>query len=243
VIRAPARAILALTFMLMAVAALGWAVVHPKNDASAPLQESRRPPLLLLTSLPLIFGEDFSLNGGGSIALKALQSRYRVLPISTTSPSELKRARLLLMAQPQAQTAENLVALDAWVRRGGRVLLLADPLLEWPSKLPLGDPSRPTPIFPDTGLLAHWGLRLDLPSGRGTVMRSLGGRNIMAVSPGRLSGSCPITSDGLVAHCRIGAGRVTVVGDADFLDMSALPAGAQQNLSALLDELAKLESA
>ena len=100
-IRAPARAILALTFMLMAVAALGWAVVHPKNDASAPLQESRRPPLLLLTSLPLIFGEDFSLNGGGSIALKALQSRYRVLPISTTSPSELKRARLLLMAQPQ----------------------------------------------------------------------------------------------------------------------------------------------
>ena len=34
------------------------------------------------------------------------------------------------MAQPLAQTAENLVTLDTWVRRGGRVLLLADPLLE-----------------------------------------------------------------------------------------------------------------
>ena len=71
------------------------------------------------------------------------------------------------MAHPLAQTAENLVALDAWVRGGGRVLLLADPMLEWPSKRPLGDPLRPPPMFMDTGLLAHWGLRLDAPDERG----------------------------------------------------------------------------
>ena len=62
------------------------------------------------------------------------------------------------MAQPLAQPAEDLVALDDWVRGGGRVLLLADPMLEWPSKRPLGDPLRPPPMFMDTGLLAHWGL-------------------------------------------------------------------------------------
>ena len=119
--------------------------------------------MLLLTSLPLLFGEDFSLQGGGSPVLKALQGRYRVLPISVTDNRELAKGRLLMMAQPPAQTAENLVALDGWVRHGGRVLLLADPMLEWPSKRALGDPLRPPPMFQDTGLLAHWGLRLDAP--------------------------------------------------------------------------------
>ena len=61
------------------------------------------------------------------------------------------------MAHPLAQTAENLVALDQWVRGGGRVLLLADPMLEWPSERPLGDPLRPPPMFMDTGLLAPLG--------------------------------------------------------------------------------------
>ena len=80
-----------------------------------------------------------------------------MVPISVTDGAELAKGRLLLMAHPLAQTAENLVALDAWVRRGGRVLLLADPMLEWPSKRPLGDPLRPPPMFADTGLLAPLG--------------------------------------------------------------------------------------
>ncbi|HET9812747.1 MAG TPA: hypothetical protein VFP57_03700, partial [Sphingomicrobium sp.] len=45
-----------------------------------------RPPLLLLTSLPILFGEHFSLEEAGSPAVKALRTRYRVLPISVTSP-------------------------------------------------------------------------------------------------------------------------------------------------------------
>ena len=71
------------------------------------------------------------------------------------------------MAQPQAQPAEALVELDAWVRRGGRVLLLADPALEWPSERPLGDLLRPPAAFADTGLLGHWGLTLTPPEARG----------------------------------------------------------------------------
>ena len=145
------------------------------------------------------------------------------------------------MAQPQAQTAENLVVLDQWVRSGGRVLLLADPMLEWPSKRPLGDLLRAPPMFADTGLLAHWGLRLDAPDNRGPSWRKLGGVEVLTVSPGNLAGGCAITADALVAHCRIGKGEATVVADADFLNVEALGSGATRNLDGLLQELARLD--
>ena len=73
----------------------------------------------------------------------------------------LKARRLLLMAHPRAQPAEVLVELDQWVRGGGQLLLLADPRLDWHSERPLGDRLRPPPAFADTGLLGHWGLRLE----------------------------------------------------------------------------------
>jgi hypothetical protein len=199
-----------------------------------------RPALLLLTSLPVVFSDQFSLQGG-SPALTALQRRYRVIPISVTSPAELRKGRLLLMAHPLAQTAENLVALDAWVRAGGRVLLLADPMLEWPSSRPLGDRLRPPPMFMDTELLTHWGLRLEAPERRGAQKRKLGGFEVLTDSPGTLTGKCDVSSDRLVAHCRIGHGRATVVADADLLDVERLGADAPHNLDALLAELASIE--
>ena len=140
------------------------------RETSSPLPPGKRPTLMLLTSLPLLFSEDFSLVHAGSPALKALQAHYHVLPISLADPADLAKAKLLLMAQPQAQAPQDLVALDRWVRRGGRLVLLADPMLEWPSKLPLGDPARPPPMFVDTGLLAHWGLRLDAPDVRAAAL-------------------------------------------------------------------------
>ena len=202
---------------------------------------NERPTLLLLTSLPLVFGEDFSLQNNGSPALAALQTRYRVVPISVADASELARGRLLLMAQPLAQPAEDLVALDDWVRRGGRVLLLADPALEWPSSRPLGDLLRPSPMFMDTGLLAHWGLRLDGPDERGPARRKLDGFDVLTVSPGALSGRCQVSADALVARCRLGKGRTTVVADADLLDTANLGPKAAHNLDGVLAELAMLE--
>jgi len=222
--------------------AIAFAVAWSRREQEPPGPSAmQRPKLLLLTSLPLMFGEDFSLKDGGSPALSKLESRYRIVPISVTSDAELGKGRMLLMAQPQAQTAENLVALDAWVRRGGRVLLLADPLLEWPSKRPLGDMLRPPPVFADTGLLAHWGLRLDPPAQPGPAERQLGGFEVLTISPGRLSGSCDVSRDSLVAHCRIGSGKATIVADADLLNTGALGPGARDNLNGLLAELAALQ--
>jgi len=238
--RARLRA-LAIVSALLIGAAIAVAVFGRDHRGLQPRSPGERPTLLLLTSLPLVFGEQFSLQGGGSPALAALQSRYRVVPIGVTGPAELARGRLLLMAHPAAQPAEDLVALDDWVRAGGRLLLLADPMLEWPSGRPLGDPLRPPPMFMDTGLLAHWGLRLDAPDERGPALRKLGGYDVETVSPGRFVGGCEIAGDAAVARCRIGKGRAIVVADADFLDTARLGKPARHNLDGLLGELAGLE--
>ena len=232
-------------FFLLAAAAFAAATAvfvarrRPEPLPARPAAE--RPTLMLLTSLPLLFGEDFSLQGGSSPALKRLETRYRIIPISVTDEADLKKGWLLLMAQPLAQTAENLVNLDAWVRGGGRVLLLADPMLEWSSERPFGDPLRPPPMFMDTGLLAHWGLVLDAPDQRGPAARDLGGFRALTVSPGRLEGRCSVSADALLAHCRIGTGEATIVADADLLDVNRLGPKAQQNLDGLITELARLE--
>jgi len=237
-IRARGRALLIVGAVAVAAAALAMFVPRA-GEAPLPARASaQHPTLLLLTSLPLMFGEEFSLEGGGSPALTALQKQYRVVPISVANPAELAKGRLLLMAQPIAQPAEDLVALDAWVRQGGRLLLLADPLLEWPSERPLADPTRPPPMFPDTGLLGHWGLRLDAPDRRGPKSVQLGGQPVLAMSPGALAGTgCSIAPDHFVARCKVGKGQVTVVADADLLDTDDLGKGAGGNLDALLAEL------
>jgi len=224
------------------IAAAGLAYVADRNaDAPPPANTiSAKPTLMLLTTLPLVFAEKFGIEGGGSPALVALAMRYKVTPIGIADARTLGRGRLLLMAHPLAQPAEALVDLDRWVRKGGRLLLLADPMLEWPSELALGDPLRPPPAYADTGLLGHWGLRLDAPNERGPARRRLGGQAILTLSPRSLFGQCPISSDRLVARCRIGRGQATIVADADFLDVEHDgPAG--NNLNALLTELATLE--
>src|SRR6478736_2088184 len=97
-----------LTVALIAAAAVALSRSHePQSRADA-----QKPRLLLLTSLPLVFAEEFSIEGGGSPALKALQTKYRVVPISVTDKRDLSKDRLLLMAHPLAQPAEDLVALD-----------------------------------------------------------------------------------------------------------------------------------
>ena len=233
--------IIASAVLLLAGAAALALAGRGRDEGIGPRPEAKRPPLMLLTSLPLIFSEGFTLREGGSKALAAIDARYRVVPIATTDAASLKQAQLLLLAHPLAQPAETLVDLDRWVREGGRVLLLADPRLEWPSERPLGDKLRPPPAFADTGLLAHWGLRLDAPDEGGPRQLQLGSRSIVAWSPGVLSGSCSIGEAGFVARCRIGKGRATVVADADFLNVDLLDGPTENNLDALLAELAALE--
>jgi hypothetical protein len=227
---------------LIAAAALAVGGERQADTAPPARPAASRPTLMLLTTLPLVFGESFGLQNMGSPALKALETRYKVRPVAVTDAKTLAQARLLLMAHPLAQPAEALVDLDRWVRGGGRLLLLADPALDWHSERPLGDVLRPPPAFADTGLLRHWGLRLDAPDDRGPMLRKLGGQEVLTASPGELIGKCAITQDRMVARCRIGRGEVTVVADADFLNVEDMDGPTGHNLGAMLTELAALEA-
>lgn len=220
-------------------AAIGVSIKRDEVPAARPLAE--RPTLVLLTSLPLVFGESFGLDSGGSAALTRLEQRYNVLPIGVADAASLEGQKLLLMAHPRAQPAEVLVELDQWVRAGGKLLLLADPRLDWPSERPLGDKLRPPPAFADTGLLGHWGVKLSGPELEGPAEAGNGRISILASSRGRLeSRDCNIAGKGFVARCRIGRGRATIIGDADFLNVADGPT--DRNLDLLIAELARLET-
>lgn len=228
--------------LLIGVAAVGALAIGRSDGVAGPRPASQRPTLVLLTSLPLVFGESFGLQGGGSPALTRLEERYNVLPVGVADRASLSGHDLLFMAHPRAQPAEVLVELDRWVRGGGRLLLLADPRLDWPSSLPMGDRLRPPPAFADTGLLLHWGVRLTGPDRTGAASAKVGRRDVMASSPGTLqSRGCRLIDDGFVARCRIGKGRATIIADADFLNVGLLE-GSQSNLDLMIDELDRLES-
>lgn len=232
---------------LSGLAALAaWAIAGTDRELE-PRPAAERPTLALVTSLPLIFGESFGLEAGGSAALTRLEQRYRVQPIGVADAASLKGQQLLLMAHPRAQPAEVLVELDRWVRDGGRLLLLADPRLTWHSERPLGDRLRPPPAFADTGLLAHWGLVLSGPHPDGPAEAGNGDLTILASAPGKLesSGNCDIAGRGFVARCRIGQGAATVIADADFLNVEgegALDGPTEDNLNLLIEELDRLDS-
>lgn len=209
----------------------------PARQGSAEVQ--RQTDLALLTSLPIVFGERLSLDTPANPLLARLEQDFDVRPVD--GPEQLQPGGLLLAAQPQALTAERLVALDRWVRDGGRLLLLADPELRFESSRPLGDRFRPPFSYPDTGLLAHWGLTLErLPEGEKGRDAAVLGNDLVVEAParGRLSAStsaCTLSRDRSTAHCRIGKGRVTLVADADFA-MSGEPRQTEA-VSRLLTEL------
>ena len=218
--------------LLAALGGVAALAISDRTDAPiAARAPAERPTLALLTSLPLVFSEGFGLDGGGSAALTRLEQRYKVVPIGVADAASLSGQHLLLMAHPRAQPAGALVDLDRWVRAGGHLVLLADPKLDWHSDRPLGDRLRPPPAFADTGLLAHWGLRLSGPEAGDPAGN--GKLEAHATSPGK---RCEILAKGFVARCRIGAGAATIIADADFLN------GEPQDLDLLMNELARLES-
>ena len=147
------------------------------------------------------------------------------------------------MAHPLAQPAEALVDLDRWVRDGGRVLLLADPQLEWPSERPLGDKLRPPPAFADTGLLRALGAAARC-AGRSAARGSceLGGRSVLTASPGvalrRVQRSAKPGSSRAAGS---GEGRRPSSPTPTSSMSSLLDGPTENNLDALLAELAALE--
>lgn len=242
------RSLVVVAALLGLLGALGVGVNQRRHATE------QRPPLALLTSLPILFSEQFSLNTPSSPLRKRLEADYQLQPIGVTDAQSLKGQRLLFMAHARAQPAAALADLDRWVRDGGHLLILTDPLLSWHSDRPLGDSLRPPVSFADTALLAHWGLSLSGPQPMGEAQRSIDGGTVVSFSPGSLAtrGGCMVEKGGFVARCAIDKGRVTLIADADWLTVAmaddepsdpnsdAASDAASQSLDALTRELARL---
>ena len=211
------------------------------------------PAVTVMTSLPIIWGEAgaFEAGGGPTAAWLSLQREFVLRPIDFLDVGSLAQARLMLLAQPRQLAPRELVALDEWVRAGGRVLILADPALTWPSALPPGDVRRPVVTNMLMPLLSHWRITVGEVEQQGRV-HDLGKRRLLIAGTASLSSrnrQCRQEAPFLL-DCRIGRGRAIVVADSDLLhDFTSLPAGAgafhrhnrlSDNLLAIADWLDRL---
>ncbi|MDG2003602.1 MAG: ABC transporter [Novosphingobium sp.] len=214
-------------------------------------------PLGLYTSLPILWRETGELSGlldsdaPRHWALDVLEEHGNVRPLDSLAGPDgtlpLARGALLVMAQPRPLAPDENVALDEWVRSGGRVLLFADPMLTAESDYALGDKRRPQDVVLLSPILAHWGLELqfDEEQPAGEHSASLLGDEVTVNLPGRFvpsgnSRECTLLASGLAARCQIGAGRVLALADAAMLEEAAaraipLRAAALERLIASLE--------
>ncbi|MCK0533498.1 Gldg family protein [Sphingobium agri] len=195
------------------------------REAPLPETPSPRPKLAVISALPLFWKEGEAGFGARSDApiVTLLRRRFDVQAVDSPLGPAMRDANALLLAQPRVFSPAELVVLDNWVRNGGHVLLLADPLLRWPSSLPLGDRRRPPAVSMIGPLLNHWGLALLPPVAvaeerrileDGRVLTTMGSSGF-ALQPGT---SCHIEEEGLAARCAIGRGNAVLVADADLID-------------------------
>lgn len=227
---------------------MAWALAG--CGSQAPIHKERGT-FGLSTSLPLVWSESGDIRGqlaqpkAAHWALAAMARRGQVVPLDTLSgPRGLARLEgaSLVMAQPHPLTPEENVALDAWVRAGGRLLLFADPMLTAHSDYALGDPRRPEAIAMLSPILRHWGLELQFddtqPAGERVVQ--VFGTALPVDLPGRFEvrgAACGREAEGLVVECAVGRGRVIAVADAAVFDGE--DAGRTAALEALLDRLVR----
>lgn len=203
----------------------------------------------LFTSLPILWGEYGDLSelltpkGEAHWAVGVLARRGALRPLDRLAPLP-PGLGVVVMAQPRPLAPDENVALDQWVRAGGRVLLFADPMLTQHSQFAIGDRRRPEDTVLLSPILTRWGLQLHFddtqPAGEqevelfGEVIRvNLAGRFV----PAQGASHCRVYAEGLAARCEIGAGAIVAIADAALLG----PAGGAEAdnraaaLNAMLD--------
>ncbi len=223
-----------LAIVLGVAALLGlMAFIAVRSHSGAESPPRRR--VGLFTSLPILWAESADIAGlldprePPHWAHEALRRHGRLVPLDTLAQDgaadPLSGIAFLVMAQPRPLSPAENVALDAWVRGGGRLLLLADPMLTAPSAYALGDRRRPQDIVMISPILAHWGLGLafdeDQQAGEhveqvldGPMPVNLAGRFVQTGT----RRDCVPRDGGLAATCRIGAGRVVALADAALFE-------------------------
>lgn len=200
---------------------------------------AERVRLGVMTSLPLYWplGADVGALVGGSAEVPwqrtVLEQHYTLKLLDTLSPipalvagdpdtDPLAGLDRLAIIQPRGLSPSDNVALDDWVKSGGRLLLALDPLLTGDYDLALGDPRRPSDmaLIPPVG--ARWGLEVVFDEDQAETWRMvrLHDTLVTLAMAGELrliasaKNNCEVLAEGAAAECIVGEGRVIVLADA-----------------------------
>jgi ABC-type uncharacterized transport system len=190
------------------------------------IQPELPPTYAVLTNLPLFWGEGaFGDVVGGKNQraqfIQQLSEKVTIRAVDAIEGDTLAGVTVLILAQPRLLGPHELVIIDSWVRAGGRVIAFADPLLNWPSALAVGDKRRAPPVTLLDPLFGHWGLALEGGTDGAAADRLLDEVRVSTIGAGRWRATktaCTVGGDGLVARCKIGAGHATFIADTDLLD-------------------------
>lgn len=224
----------------------------PAQEAAAgPPQGRAAPKLGLLSSLPLYhpLGADVAAIAAGTSGApwqrQALERDYALEPLDTLAPvpapspdapatDPLAGLARLAVVQPRGLSPRDNVALDDWVRAGGRLLLVLDPLLTGEYDLPLGDPRRPAEAALIPPVVARWGMAVsfDEREPEAVIRARLGAAELPLALTGRIAvagpagAGCTLLAEGAAARCAVGKGRVVLIADAALFEHPEL-AGAE----------------
>ena len=236
----------------------------PESEPVERSAEVERPALGLMTSLPLYWplGAEMSeiLNGTAEQPWQRplLESRYELVLLDTLSPipalspdkpdsDPLAGLERLAVIQPRGLSPADNVALDQWVRAGGHLLLVLDPMLTGEYDLALGDPRRPVDTALIPPVVARWGLAVgfdetqertveyaQLPGGR--VPMLMEGFSRVAGGDGGVNGCTSTAQEMKIARCEhVGKGTVTLINDAAVFEHRELAGDNGAAIAALLD--------
>ncbi len=215
------------------------------SEVTQQTAQASREALGLSTSLPIYWAETGDLgelldDGAEPHRVRrVLETQYAPVLLDGFSKADdagvptqqLAGLDYLVLAQPAALPPADLVAIDAWVRKGGRVLVFADPMLTEESEFAFGDRRRPLDIVMLGPLLARWGLSLSADTSAQGVHQFGNGAQASTIQSGRFSivpteadaTACTLSGDAVLARCAIGAGTAALFADAAILQ--AIPAG------------------
>lgn len=206
--------------------------------------ERSPPDLGLMTSLPLIWpiGAEFGAIARGEVdppwqntvisecfGIVPLDTLSRIAAIDPAAPDidPLSGLKHLAVIQPRGLSPADNVALDDWVRAGGRLLLVLDPMLTGDYDAPLGDPRRPNDTALVPPVVARWGLAISYDeltqSGRSAHHGGdQGPPGVIAygqiAKADGLDSRCEIEASKVLAICDVGEGRVALYADAAIFE-------------------------
>lgn len=234
------------------------------EDGPARAPAPAAPAFGLMTSLPLYWplAADLTDLASGNVAVPwprvFMERGYTIVPLDTLSPtvlasgeeegvSPLADMERLAIIQPRGLSPADNVALDEWVRSGGRLLLALDPALTGHYAVPIGDPRLPTMTALIPPVVARWGLairfdearqeplgRAPLPGGGDALLRLHGEISPLEGSKAESTG-CQALASAPIVQCAVGKGRVTLLADAAMFEHRELAGATGERLRGLLD--------